>query len=324
MRSVFYSGCLVFLALTALCDPAIAQGWPAKAVRIVVPFAPGGTADTLGRLVAGRLGESFGQSFVVDNRPGAGGALGLDIVARSAPDGYTLGVSGIGPLVIAPVLASKPAYDAMKDFTHIALFGGPPSALAVNPAVPAGNLREFIALARVRPGSISYGSAGNGSTGNLLGELFSRLAGIEIVHVPYRGGSAAVVDVVSGNIQAISTAVTTASGQIRAGKLRVLAMSSAERLREYPEVPTFRELGYPELTATVWFSLSGPAGMPAPVVALLNAEVRRILLLPDVRVRLRNEEIQPGALDPAAFTEFVAAELRRWTPIVRSAVPRAS
>ncbi len=324
MRSVFYSGCLAFLALTALCDPAIAQSWPAKAVRIVVPFAPGGTADTLGRLVAGRLGESFGQSFVVDNRPGAGGALGLDIVARSAPDGYTLGVSGIGPLVIAPVLASKPAYDAMKDFTHIALFGGPPSALAVNPAVPAGNLREFIALARVRPGSISYGSAGNGSTGNLLGELFSRLAGIEIVHVPYRGGSAAVVDVVSGNIQAISTAVTTASGQIRAGKLRVLAMSSAERLREYPEVPTFRELGYPELTATVWFSLSGPAGMPAPVVALLNAEVRRILLLPDVRVRLRNEEIQPGALDPAAFTEFVAAELRRWTPIVRSAVPRAS
>jgi tripartite-type tricarboxylate transporter receptor subunit TctC len=323
MKLAFHSACVSFFLLAGACPQALAQAWPVRPVRIVVPFSPGGTADTLGRLVAAKLSETFGQGFVTDNRPGAGGFVGLDVVARAAPDGYTLGVSGIGPLVVAPAQAAKPTYDPLKDFTHIALFGGPPSALAVNPSLPATTLHEFIELAKAKPGSISYGSAGTGSTGQLLAEIFRQMAGIEMVHVPYKGASGAVFDLVAGNIQAISTTVTTAKGQIRAGKIRVLAISSAERLPDYQEAPTFRELGYPQLTASVWFSLSGPAGMPKPIVDRLNAEVQRVLQLPEIRARLRDEDIEPGSLDAGAFSRFVADELKRWTPVVRSSMPRS-
>ena len=296
--------------------------YPNKPVRIIVPFAPGGSADTLGRLVAAKLTESFGQSFVIDNRTGAGGVIGSDLVAKSAPDGYTLVVSGIASHAIAPALSSKTPFDPVKDFTHIALFGGPPSVLAVHPSLPAKDLKQFVALAKAKPGAMSYGSAGNGSQGSLLAELFKQLAGVDIAHVPYKGASAAVADVIAGHIHAVSTTLATTGSQMRAGKVRALAISSARRLPDYPELATLRELGYPELTASTWFSLSGPAGIPADIVNRLNAEVRRVLQLPDVRERLRPDGIEPGTLDARAFTEFVAAEVKRWAPVVRASGAR--
>ena len=302
--------------------PAWPQQYPAKSVRFVVPFPPGGTADTLGRIVALKLGESLGQNFVIENRGGAGGVIGSESVSKSAPDGYTLVVSGIASHTIAPALASRPPYDPLRDFTHIALFGGPPAVLGVHPSLPAKDLKAFVALAKARPGDMNYGSPGNGTLGHLAAELLKQKAGIKIVHIPYKGAALAVVDIVAGHIEVISTTLTTASGQIRAGKVRALAISSTKRLPDYAGVPTFREAGYPDLVATVWFSLSGPAGMPADVVNRLNAEVRRILQLSDVRDRLRRDGIEPNQLDAKAFTEFMAAEVKRWGAVVRASGAR--
>ncbi len=306
----------LFLALAA--HAASAQTWPAKPVKIVVPFAPGGSADTLGRLVGQRLSEQFKQSVIVENRPGAGGVLGSELVARAQPDGYTLVVSGIASHVIAPLLPQGAPYEPLRDFTHIALFGGPPAVFAVNPSVPARDLKEFVSLAKDKPGALTYGSPGNGTQGQLVAELFKRLAGIEVLHVPYKGASGAVTDLIAGQITAVSTTLSTAAGQIRAGRARALAISAPERLPDYPDVPTFAESGYPDLVATVWFSLSGPAGMPPEIVDRLNAEVRRALELPDTRARVKHDGIVPNRLDAREFTAFVSDELRRWGPIVRA------
>src|SRR5919201_2783559 len=224
------------LALCALaCSFAVhAQNWPRRPVKIIAPFGPGGTADTLGRLVAAKLAEQFKESFVVENKPGAGGAVGSELVSNAPPDGYTLVVSGIASHVIAPSLPQGTPYDPLKDFTHIALFGGPPAVLAVNPSVQAKDLREFVALAKAQPGKLSYGSPGNGTQGHLVAERFKQLAGIDIQHVPYKGASAAVTDLMGGQIQAVSTTLSTAAGQIRAGKARALAISAESRLPDYP------------------------------------------------------------------------------------------
>ena len=310
--------CLLPFAFCLGIACAHAQGYPAKTVRIIAPFSPGGTADTLGRIVAGKLTESLGQSFVVENRPGAGGLVGSEVVANSAPDGYTLGVSGVASHAIAPALAKKPPFDPLKDFTHIALFGGPPAVLGVHPSLPVKDLKGFVAFAKARPGELTYGSPGNGTRGHLVAEVFRQAAGINIIHVPYKGAAIAVVDIVAGHIHSISTTLTTASGQIRAGRIRALAISSARRLPDYPGVPTFQEAGYRNLVATVWFSLSGPPGMPADIVNKLNGEVRRILQLPDVRERLSRDGIEANQLDAKAFGDYMAAEVKRWAPVVRA------
>ena len=315
------------IALGALAVLAAAPAWPqqypAKSVRIIAPFAPGGTADTLGRIAAVKLTESLGQSFIVENRPGAGGMLGSELASKSAPDGYTLVVSGVASHVIAPALVAKPAFDPVRDFTHIALFGGPPAVFGVHPSLPAQDLKAFVAFARARPGELTYGSPGIGTQGHLMAEVLRQSAKIDIVHVPYKGAAIAMVDIVAGNIHAISTTLTTASAQIRTGRTRALALSSEQRLADYAGIPTFRELGYHDVVGTVWFSLSGPPGMPAEVVARLNGEVRKLLQLPDVRARLRGDGIEPNQLDPKAFTDFLAAEVRRWAPVVRASGARA-
>jgi tripartite-type tricarboxylate transporter receptor subunit TctC len=316
MRFILRAALLAASALS--CGIAFAQAWPAKTVRIVVPFAPGGTADTLGRLVAQKLGDTFKESFVVENRGGAGGVVGSEIVARAAPDGYTLVVSGVASHCIAPALSKNFPFDPLKDFTHIALFGGPPGVLVVNPSVPAKNLREFIAYAKKEGGRLAYGSPGNGTQGHLIAEQLKQVAGIQMTHVPYKGASLAVADLIAGHVPVTSTTLTTAATQIRAGKAHALAVSSERRVPDFPDVPTFSEQGFPELTASIWFSLSGPAGMPPEIVNRLNAEVRRILRAPDVRERLRLEGIEPGDLDPQQFSAFVAAELKRWAPVVRA------
>ncbi|HEX9398221.1 MAG TPA: tripartite tricarboxylate transporter substrate binding protein [Burkholderiales bacterium] len=294
------------------------MAWPDRTVRIVVPFAPGGSADTLGRIAAQKLSEDLKATFVVENRPGAGGVLGSELVAKAAPDGYTLVVSGIASHVIAPHLPQGTPYDPLRDFTHIALFGGPPAVLVVNPTVAASDLKQFINLLKKHPGKYSYGSPGNGTQGQLVAELFKRQAGVDLQHVPYKGASAAVTDLMAGHIAAVSTTLSTAAGQIKAGRARALAISAAERLPDYPDVPTFAESGYPDLVATVWFSLSGPAGLPADVVRELNLAVRKALSSQDVRERLRHDGIVPNGLDAKEFTAFVAYELKRWEPVVKA------
>ena len=299
--------------------PAGAQEWPAKPVRVIVPFPPGGTADTLGRLVSQKLSETFKENFVIENRAGAGGMIGSEIVAKAAPDGYTLVVSGIASHVIAPLLHKTMPYDPMKDFTHIALFGGPPGVLVVNPSLPVHSLEEFIAYAKANPGKLTFGSPGNGTQGHLLAEHLKQLTGITIAHVPYKGASLAVADLIAGHIPVTSTTLSTAAGQIHAGKARALAVSSANRVPDFPDLPTFKELGYPQLTAAIWFSLSGPAGMPQEIVQKLNAEVRRALKAPDVQQRLRPESIEAGDLSSQEFTQFMLSEIKVWTPVVRAA-----
>ena len=310
------------LAVAALAAPAFAQEWPARPVRIVVPFAPGGTADTLGRLVAQKLSDSFKQQFVIENRGGAGGLIASELVAKAAPDGYTLVVSGVASHCIAPALHKNPPFYTMKDFTHIALFGGPPGVLVVNPNLPVHDLKEFIAYAKANPGKISYGSPGNGTQGHLIAEHFKQVAGIDMQHVPYKGAALAVADLIAGHTMATSTTLTTASTQIKAGRARALAVSSANRVPDFPDVPTFRELGFPQLTASIWFSLSGPAGIPQDVVQKLNVEVRKALKAPEVQARLRLEGIEPGDLDAKQFTQFMESELKRWGPIVRASGAR--
>jgi len=309
----------VVLAAAALsCGAAWPQAWPSKPVRIVVPFAPGGTADTLGRLVAQKLTESLKENFIIENRGGAGGVIGSELVAKAAPDGYTLVVSGVASHCIAPAMSKSFPFDPLRDFTHIALFGGPPGVLVINPSLPVQDLKQFIAYAKDQAGKLAYGSPGNGTQGHLIAEQLKQVTGIRMTHVPYKGASLAVADLIAGHVPVTSTTLTTAATQIKAGRARALAVSSAKRVPEFPDIPTFAELGYPELTASIWFSLSGPAGMPADIVNRLNAEVRRTLQLPDVRDRLKPEGIEPGDLDPQQFTAFVAAELKRWAPVVRA------
>ncbi len=308
------------IALLSMAS-ARAQNWPAKPVRVVAPFTPGGAADTLGRLVSAKLSESLGVNFAVENRPGAGGVIGSEVVAKSAPDGYTLLISGVASHVIAPTL-SKVSFDPVRDFTHIALIGGPPAVLAVHPSLPCRDLRGFVALAKSRPGELTYGSPGNGTQGHLVAEVFRHAAGLDIRHVPYKGASPAVTDALAGHIHAISTTLSTASAQIRSGRLRALAVSSSERLAEFAQLPTFRELGYPQLVATVWFGLSGPAGVPSEIVNRLNNEVHRILQLADVRERMRIEGMEPAAPDDKAYDAFVESEIRRWTPVVKASGAR--
>lgn len=311
------------LCLGLASSLSTAHAWPERAVRIVVPFTPGGSADTLGRIAAQKLGEALKQSFIVENRPGAGGVIGSELVAKAAPDGYMLVVSGVASHVVAPAMSKVP-FDPLADFTHVALFGGPPIVLVANPAHGARDLGAFIALAKASPGALACGSPGNGTNGHLIAELFQRQAGIRISHTPYKGAAPAMSDLLGGHIACASVTLATAGPHIRAGKAAALAISAARRLEDYPEVPTFAERGYPDLVATTWFALSGLAGLPAEIVALLSAEVRRILKLPEVREKLRAEGIEPNDLDAKAFTEFVRSEIARWSPVVKATTERSN
>jgi tripartite-type tricarboxylate transporter receptor subunit TctC len=319
------TGFAIAAALLVLgLPPAEAQEYPAKPVKIIAPFAPGGSADTLGRLVAIKLTESLGQQFVVENRPGAGGLLGSELVARAAPDGYTLVVSGVASHVVAPALNPNLSFDPVKDFSHIALFGGPPDVLVVSNPLPARTLAEFIAYGKTNPGKLSYGTPGIGTHGHLVAELLQQRASFRMEHVPYRGAGQAVGDIVGNQIPAGSFTLTTASEHIKGGTIRALAVSSPKRLPDYPDVPTYTELGFPELVTVTWFALSGPAGMPETIVRKLNGEVIKALAQPDIRQRLHRDAIDPEPLDPAAFVRFIEAETKIWAPIARASGAKAN
>ena len=310
----------LLLCLGAALTPCAVRSqadWPDKPIRLVVPYAPGGSSDMLGRAIGRHLSEAFKQPVVIDNRAGAGGTIGSQQVAKAAPDGYTLVISGIGSHVIAPV-ESPNAFDPMKDFSHIALLGGPPLAMVVNAEQPIKDVKGFIAYVGASPNGISWGSPGQGTHGHLTGELFRAATGLNMVHISYKGAGPAVADLLGNQIPAAFMTLSSANAHVNSGRLRLLALSSPQRLPEYPGVPTFAELGYPALTGTTWFALSGPAGMPAALVEKINAEVRRGLQSPVIRKQLAAESMESADYDAATFTRFVAAEITRWTPAVRS------
>ena len=306
------------IAGALLPGAALAQAdWPSKPIKIVVPYAPGGSSDTLGRLIARHLQDAFKQTVVVENKAGAGGVIGSKDVAKAAPDGYTLVVSGIGSHVIAPV--DQPgAFDPMKDFTHVAMLAGPPLAMVVNAEQPIKDVKGFIAAAQANPSGLSWGSPGQGTHGHLTGELFRLANKLNMVHISYKGAGPAVVDLVGNQIPAAFMTLSSSNAHVDTGKLRLLAVSSAKRVARYPDTPTLAELGYPQLTGTTWFSISGPPGMPKDVVDKLNAEIRRGLQTPALAKALASESMETMDLDAAGFTRYVAAEIARWTPAVKS------
>ena len=311
--------CIVLALSVFVPHTAKAQvmDWPQKPIKLVVPYPPGGSADSLARLIGDHLGRAFGQTVVIDNRPGAGGIIGSQMVAKSPADGYTLVISGIGSHVIAPIV-TEGSYDPIKDFTHIAMLAGPPLAVVVNAEQPFKDFNGFVNFIKNNPSGLSWGSPGQGTHGHLTGELFRTTAKLNMVHINYKGASGAVVDLIGGQISAGFMTLSSAKAAIQSGKLRLLAVSSPKRLSEYPNVPTFTDLGYPALTGTTWFALSGPAGMPTALVDRINAEVRRGMDTAAAKSRLSVEVMETVAYDAPEFKRYVASEIERLGPAARS------
>ncbi len=310
--------------LAATVTLALAADWPSKPVRIVSPFSAGGTSDTLGRLLAEHLTERLGQSFFVENRGGAGGLIGSAAVAAAEPDGSTFVVSSIGTHVTSPATHPQTSYDPLRQFTHMAYIGGPPNVIVVHPSLGVRTFQDLLAAAKAGPNPIPYISPGPGTIGHLVPELLARKDNFKFAHVTYKGAGQAMTDLVAGHVKMGSVTWSSALGQIRAGTVLPLAVSSARPMAEFPAVPTMKALGYPELVAVTWFGISGPAGVPKEIVGRLNAEVVKALDTPAVRKRLEAEGIETEKMSPEEFAAFVASEIAKWTPIARSVVKPSS
>ncbi|MBV1796043.1 tripartite tricarboxylate transporter substrate binding protein [Siccirubricoccus sp. G192] len=309
------------LLLAALAAPALgrAQDFPIRPLRIVVPFAPGGASDLVARVLAEPLGAALGQPVIVDNRPGAGGNLGAEVVVRAAPDGHTLLMGAPGALTVNPHLYANMPFDPARDLAPVSLVFTTDHLVVVNPGVPARNLAEFIALARARPGAISYASAGIGATTHLFGELFRLRARVELTHIPYRGSGPAVADLVGGTVQAMFDQLPSCIGHVQAGRLRALAVTGPARNALLPAVPTAAEAGLADYVVTSWNALLVPAGTPAPIVQRLAGLVAEALALPAVRERLAPLGADPAASSPAALGALLREERARWGQVVREA-----
>jgi tripartite-type tricarboxylate transporter receptor subunit TctC len=305
------------LGLTPL--PVGAQGsFPDKPVRIIVPVAAGGGADFTARLVAQKLTEAWGQSVVVDNRPGAAGNLGVEIAAKAPADGYTL-VLPITSFPVNPGLYAKLPFDTVKDFAPVALAGYFPLLLVVNPGVPARSVRELVALAKAKPGQLNYANSGSGTTAHLAAELLKRMAAVDIVNIAYKGGGPAVIDLVAGNVQIYFSTIPAALPQVKAGRLRALAVTSAKRVAAFPDLPTVAESGLPGFEVVGWVGFFVPAGTPRPVVARLNGDIVRILGMPDTQERLAGHGMIPGGGTPEDLGAFLKAEIAKWAKLIKEA-----
>lgn len=304
------------LAIFTMALPAHAQAWPAKPIRLVVPYSAGGTADLLGRSIARKLGESLGQQVIIENRTGAGGGIGADLVAKSKSDGYTLLMGTIATHAINPNLYPDNPYDPVKDFAPVLLVATMPNLLVVNPAVPAKNVRELIALAKAKPGELAFASAGSGTTQHLSGELFKKMAGVDMLHIPYKGNAPAVADLVGGQVQVMFDNIPISLQQVRAGKLRALAVTGPKRSPVLPDIPTIAEAALPGYSVTSWFALFAPAGTPAEIVATLNKEAHKALGDKTVHQQLVDQGIEPAGGTPEQLAAHIRAELSRWKKIV--------
>jgi len=305
-------------SLAVLAAPAAlrAQTYPAQPVRVVVPFAPGGATDIIARMVAARLTARLGQSFVVDNRGGGSGIPGTQLVQNAKPDGYTLLLSGNGPHATNAVMFQKLPYDPVKDFAQISLTGKFPLLLNVNPNVPVRNLQEFLDWVKKNPGKVSYASPGNGSPPHLTMELLAQTHGLNMVHVAYKGSAPALNDLMAGHVPVMFDNVLSSMANVQGGRVRGLAVASAQRATGLPSVPTFKESGVPEFDASTWTILAAPAGTPRPIVELLSSEVRKMFADPEIQQRLQQQGVVPVATAPDETQRFVADEIRKWSKVV--------
>jgi len=307
---------IVVVALFA-AFPAAAQNFPARPVRFIVPFAPGGNTDVQGRLIAQKLSEKWGQQVVVDNRAGAGGTLGVEMLAKAPADGYTIALASFGNILVGPSLFPKLAYDPMKDLAPVVLVSLPPGLLVVNPALPVKNVGELIAYGKANPGKLNYGSAGNGTWNHLFAEHFKALAGIQMTHIPYKGANPAVTDVMGGQIQLSFAPFPAAVPQIKSGRLRVLGVTSAQRSPVLPEVPTVAESGLPGYSAASWFAVLGPAKMPQNVITIVNRDTNAVLTQPEVKAAFAADGTEPAGGTPEQLRESMRAGIAQWGKLVR-------
>ena len=307
------------LALAMVAPLVSGQTYPAKPVRLVVGFASGGNVDIPARIVATKLGELWGTSVVVDNRPGAGGNIAAEFVAKAPADGYTLLVCNAASHGINPAFYTKIAFDAVKDFAAISLIGSTSNLLLVHPSVPTATLGEFITYAKANPGKISMASAGVGTSQHLALELFKSMTGTQLVHVPYKGGHPALTDVLGGQVQGMFAAVPTAQASIKAGKVRALGVTSLKRSPKLPDVPTIAESGVPGFSVTSWYGLCAPATVPKPILAKLHDDLVKVLAMPDTQQRLSEQGIEVTPSNPDEFTEFIKSEVAKWAKVVKAA-----
>jgi tripartite-type tricarboxylate transporter receptor subunit TctC len=310
--------CLVALAFVLAAVPGRAQDYPNQPIKIIVATPAGGIADLVGRTLAQKLSEG-GKAAVVENRTGAAGAVAADAAAKSPPDGYTLFVAMHQTNAILPNLVARLPYDAAKDFVAITNIAGSANILVVHPDVPAKSMKDLVAYAKANPGKLTFASQGNGSSGHIVGEQFKQVAGIDIVHVPYRGAAPAIQDLVAGHVSMMFDIVPLARTQIAAGKVRALAVAAPQRLAAVSDVPTMAEAGFPELEGGPWFGLAAPAGTPRPIVDWLNRETRKIFAAADVRERFIAQGMTLPLGTPEEFTAYIAAETKRWGDIIRRA-----
>lgn len=306
------------LLLAALAPLALAQGnWPTKPIRLVVTFPPGGSSDASARIVAPRLAERLGQPVVVDNRPGAGGGVGLDIVAKAPGDGYTIVLASAGGLTANPSLYKQLSYDPTRDFAPITLFGSSPFVLLANPALRIANVGDLLNLAKAQPGQLSYASGGNGTAMHLSGELLKSMAQVRIVHIPYRGSGPALIAVIGGETQLAIADITTAAAQIKSGRVKAVGVLGKERSPLAPDIPSLNESGLPGYDAAGWFGILAPVATPAPIVQRLNAEITAVLRSPEVRERFASAGLEPLPSTPEEMSALMKSEAVKWARVIR-------
>jgi tripartite-type tricarboxylate transporter receptor subunit TctC len=313
------TACLLALAASA----TLAQGYPSKPIRLIVPWPPTGTVDILGRTLGQKLSESMGQPVLIDNRGGANGMIGSEAAAKSPPDGYTLMVDNITGHAINATLQAKMPFDTMRDFAHVSLLAWVPDGVVSLPSLPAKNIRELIALAKAQPGKLTYASFGIGSSAHLAGELFKIMAGIDMLHIPYKGGQPAIADLLAGQVSIYIPVLPSVVQLAKADRLRLLAVTGAKRSSAMPEVPTVAESGLPGFEASNWFGLMAPAGTPPEAVARLNAEAAKALQAPDVREKLAALGFEIQASTPQEFTALLRSETEKWAKVVKASGARA-
>jgi tripartite-type tricarboxylate transporter receptor subunit TctC len=304
--------------LAATAASAFAADYPTKPIRLVVPFAAAGTTDFLARAIAQKLGQNLGTTVIVDNRPGAGGNIGSDIVAKSDPDGYTLLLGTVGTHAINASLYKKMPYDTVKDFAPITLVASVPNIVVVNPSVPAKSIKELLALAKSKPGQLSFASSGNGSSIHLSGELFKSMAGVDMLHVPYKGSGPAVADLVGGQVNLMFDNMPSSLPHVKSGRLRAIAVTSAKRSPAAPDLPTIAESGVPGYEAVAWFGVLAPAGTPPAIVKKLNAEIIKVLKSPDVAERLSSQGAEPVSNTPEQFSAYIKSEMAKWAKVIKA------
>ena len=316
-KSNFLRACLI--AVPVLAGAVHAQGYPSKAVRIIIPFPPGGNTDIYARPIAAKMGELYGHQMVVDNRPGAGGSIGMQIAASQPPDGYTLVWGSTSTHGVGPNVYKKLPYDAVADFEPVILTVIAQNILVVHPSVPAKNVKELIAIARAKRGGLSYASSGNGTISHLAGELFRTMTATEMVHVPYKGSSPAMVDLLSGQIDLMFDSLSSSLPQVRAGKLRALAVTGAKRYPGMPDLPTITDSGLKGFEVTTWIAIWAPARTPKEIVGKLNTDINKILLQPDILRLMADNGAEPGGGSPERLGAHVKSEIAKWGAVVKAA-----